>query len=77
MIAAVYDNPERRTYMDYSISFMKDPVSVFVLKGKAFPFRRWEDLIGKRGCTPLGESFGKDFDRFIEQKLTMERSLIV
>jgi len=74
VIAAAYDNPERRTYMDYTIPFMKDPVSVFVLKGKAFPFRRWEDLIGKRGNTSLGESYGKDFDRFIEQKLTMDRT---
>lgn len=77
VIAAAYINPERQTYMDYSIPFMKDPVSVFVLKGKAFPFRRWEDLIGKRGNTSIGESYGKDFDQFIKQKLTMERTPMI
>jgi len=73
MISSAYVNPERQTYMDYTITFMKDPVSVFVWKGKTFPFSRWEDLIGKQGNTVRGESYGKEFDQFIEQKLTVQR----
>ncbi|MCP4105164.1 MAG: transporter substrate-binding domain-containing protein [Desulfobacteraceae bacterium] len=74
VITSAYTNPERQTYMDYTIPFMKDPVSVFVMKGNIFPFNRWEDLIGKRGNTVLGESYGKEFDQFIEQKLQVERT---
>ena len=44
MIVASYINRERQTYMDYTIPFLKDPVSVFVWKGKTFTFNRWEDL---------------------------------
>ncbi len=73
MILAAYINPERKKYMEYSIPFMKDPVSVFVLKGNTFPFHHWEDLIGRKGNTVRGESYGKEFDLFIEQHLQVER----
>lgn len=74
VITAAYINPERQNYMVYTIPFMKDPVSVFVIKRKTFPFDKWEDLIGKRGNTALGESYGKAFDLFIEQKLMVEKT---
>lgn len=74
VIAAAYHNPTRQQYMDYTIAFMEDPVSVFVLEEKSFPFNKWEDLIGKTGNTALGESYGKKFDQFIKQKLTVERT---
>ena len=73
VIAAAYKNPERETFMDYTLPFMKDPVVVFVWKGKSFPFNRWEDLIGKQGGTNIGESYEKEFDRFMDQKLTMTK----
>ncbi len=74
VIISAYSNPERRAYMDYTIPFIKDPVSIFVLKGNKFPFNQWEDLIGKRGNTVLGESFGKEFDQFMKQNLSVERT---
>jgi polar amino acid transport system substrate-binding protein len=47
---------------------------VMVAKGKAFPFRGRQDLIGKKGVTNAGESYGSEFDSFIAQKLTVSRS---
>jgi polar amino acid transport system substrate-binding protein len=73
VIVAAYVNPERLAYMDYTVPFMKDPVVAFVWKGKAFPFRKWDDLAGKLGTTNLGESYEEAFDKFAEQKLNIER----
>ena len=33
-----------------------------------------DDLIGKKGVTNKGESYGNDFDAFIKDKLTVERT---
>ncbi|MCP3943796.1 MAG: amino acid ABC transporter substrate-binding protein [Desulfobacteraceae bacterium] len=73
VIAAAYINEERKTYMDYTVPFIKDPVVIFVLKDKVFPFEKWDDLIGKTGTTNLGESYGEAFDQFIKTKLSMNR----
>lgn len=73
VIVSAYVNEERKRYLDYTVSFMEDPSVVFVWKGKAFPFRNWEDLVGRRGTTNTGESFGEAFDRFAEQRLALER----
>ncbi|WP_027709458.1 substrate-binding periplasmic protein [Zooshikella ganghwensis] len=72
MIAGVYLNEHRTAYLDYAEWFMTDPVVIFVKKGNAFPYRQWKDLIGRKGSTNLGESFGEAFDRFIEKYLYME-----
>ncbi len=53
---------------------MYDPVGVLVLKDKTFPFKDKEDLIGKKGVTNQGESYGTEFDAFIKDKLTVARS---
>ena len=73
MISSAYINPERKTYLDFTIPFMVDPVSVFVKKGKPFPFNKWTDLIKKKGNTVRGESYGDEFDEFIEDKLDVDR----
>lgn len=73
IIVAAYKNPERETFLDYSIPFMSDPVVIFVLSDKVFPFDTWKDLIGKRGNTNIGESYGEKFDRYIEKHLIVER----
>ncbi|MCF6248407.1 MAG: transporter substrate-binding domain-containing protein [Desulfobacula sp.] len=73
VIISAYKNPYRLTYMDYTVSFMTDPVVVFVKKGNKFAYTQWEDLVGKIGNTNIGESYGSAFDRFIINRLTVER----
>jgi polar amino acid transport system substrate-binding protein len=75
LIFGIYYNDERATYLDYvKPAFMFDPVVVFVAKGKGFPFKGQDDLIGKKGVTNQGESYGTDFDAFIKNKLTVARA---
>jgi polar amino acid transport system substrate-binding protein len=75
MIVGVYYNDERAQYLDYvQPAFVFDPVVVFVAKDKAFTYTGQDDLIGKKGATNKGESYGNEFDAFIKDKLTVERT---
>jgi polar amino acid transport system substrate-binding protein len=75
MIFGIYYNDERATYLDYvQPAFMFDDVAIFVVKGKEFPFKGQDDLIGKKGLTNKGESYGNDFDAFIKDKLDVTRT---
>ena len=46
----------------------------FVAKGKEFPFTDKNDLIGKKGVTNVGESYGNEFDAFMKEKLDVARA---
>ncbi len=72
MILSAYKNDERATYMDYSMPYMPQPTVIIVAKGREFPFGRWESLIGKRGVSNIGESYGQEFDTFIKEKLKVQ-----
>ena len=75
MIYGIYYNDERAKYLDYvQPAFMFDDVAIFVPKGKAFPFTGKEDLIGKKGVTNQGESYGTEFDAFMKEKLDVARA---
>ena len=75
MIFGIYHNDERAAYLDYvQPAFMFDEVVIFVPKGKTFPFKGEDDLIGKKGVTNQGESYGTEFDAFIKDKLDVARS---
>jgi polar amino acid transport system substrate-binding protein len=75
IIFGIYFNDERASYLEYvRPAFLIDPVVVMVPKGKGFAFRGREDLVGKRGVTNAGESYGSEFDSFMAQKLTVARS---
>jgi polar amino acid transport system substrate-binding protein len=75
IIFGIYFNNERATYLDYvRPAFMIDPVVAMVAKGKAFPYKGQDDLIGKKGVTNEGESYGVEFDAFIAEHLTVARS---
>lgn len=69
LIVAAYKTPERETYMDYSIPYTIDPVSLFVKKGNDFPFENWDELINKKGVVTKGDSYGEAFDKFIAEEL--------
>ncbi len=74
MIFGVYYNDERAQYLDYvQPAFMFDDVAIFVAKGKSFPFTGQDDLIGKKGVTNEGESYGNEFDTFMKAKLDVAR----
>jgi polar amino acid transport system substrate-binding protein len=53
---------------------MIDPVVVMVRKGHGFPFSKWDDLVGKKGVTNQGESFGSKFDQFMARRLAVYRA---
>ena len=75
MIFGIYFNDERAQYLEYvQPAFMYDDVGVFVLKGKGFEFKGQDDLIGKKGVTNEGESYGNDFDAFMKAKLDVTRT---
>jgi polar amino acid transport system substrate-binding protein len=75
MIFGIYYNDERAKYLDYvQPPFLYDDVAIFVAKGKAFPFKGQDDLIGKKGVTNKGESYGDDFDAFMKEKLDVTRT---
>ena len=75
MIFGIYYNDDRAQYLDYvQPAFMYDDVAVFVAKGKSFPFTGRDDLIGKKGVTNQGESYGNDFDAFMKEKLDVARA---
>jgi len=72
MIVSAYKNDDRAAYMEYSLPYLPQPTVIVVLKGKEFPFGRWESLIGKRGVSNIGESYGQQFDTFIKNKLSVQ-----
>lgn len=75
IIFGIYFNQNRATYLDYvRPAFMIDPVVVMVRKGEAFRFNTREDLVGKKGVTNEGESYGSDFDKFMNERLTVARA---
>lgn len=69
MIVSAYKNDRRAGYMDFSIPYLPQPTVIVVEQGKEFPFGRWESLIGKKGVSNIGESYGQEFDTFIKEKL--------
>ena len=75
MIVGVYHNSDRAKYLDYvQPAFIYDPVVVFVSKAKKFSYKGQDDLIGKKGATNKGESYGTEFDAFMKDKLDVKRT---
>jgi polar amino acid transport system substrate-binding protein len=75
MIFGIYYNDVRAEYLDYvQPAFVYDPVVVFVAKGKEFTYKGQDDLVGKKGVTNQGESYGTEFDAFIKDKLDVARA---
>jgi polar amino acid transport system substrate-binding protein len=75
IIFGIYFNDQRATYIDYvQPPFMIDPVVAMAPKGEAFAFSGRDDLVGKKGITNEGESYGVEFDDFMAKKLEVARS---
>jgi polar amino acid transport system substrate-binding protein len=73
MLAGIYRNSERETYLVFSESFFDDPTSVFVKKDRNIAVSNKQDLIGLRGVTLFGDSYGEQLDHFIVDHLRMVR----
>jgi polar amino acid transport system substrate-binding protein len=73
LIAGVYHKREREVYLAYSTPIFEDPTSIFVNKENPLAISDQQDLIGLRGVTLFGDSFGDSLDRFIEDYLRMVR----
>lgn len=70
MIAGAFITSERIQYMDYLLPpFINLAASIWVPKDKAFEYRHWPDLQGRRGGTLINNSFGQGFDRYAEDNL--------
>ncbi len=74
IIFGIYFNDDRAGYMHYiEPAYMLDPVVLMVPKGKSFNFSEWSDLVGKKGVTNHGESYGPKFDAYMAEKLDVIR----
>jgi polar amino acid transport system substrate-binding protein len=74
LIVGIYKTEERLEYLVYPQEpYVEEPVTLFVRKDSNFKLNNWKDLIGKKGGTVMGESFGGAFDQFAEQNLNIQR----
>ena len=69
LIVSAYKNKEREEYLLFSDPYLSQPTVILVEKGKEFAFTSWDSLIGKKGVSNRGESYGQEFDQFIMDKL--------
>lgn len=68
LVAGIYKNEDRKKYLDFvDTPFMDNASVIFVKKGNAFAFNKWEDLKGRKGGGILGDKFRPDFDDFLEK----------
>ena len=66
LIAGIYKNKEREKYLDYiPTPFMPNPVVIYVKKGNAFPFKKWDDLKGRKGGAIIADKFMPEFEKFL------------
>jgi|GEM_PF-2103729 len=70
-IFSAFQNEKRDAYLNFSIPYLPEPSVVVVKKGNEFRFSHWDALKSKKGVAPSGESFGQEFDAYIEKNLDM------
>lgn len=73
LVVSLKRTPEREAYLAFtSAPSFPNPMAVFVARARPLRFDSPEDLVGKRGGRSAGDRFGDVFDRFAEQRLTLE-----
>ena len=73
LIAGAFYTLPRRLYMSYiQTPFYQTRSAVWTRENKALAYTKWADLVGRNGITVVNNSFGEEFDRFAEQRLTMQ-----
>jgi polar amino acid transport system substrate-binding protein len=74
VIAGLYFTSERAEFLEYcKPHYAVSEVVVIVAKGKVFSFNKWDDLVGLKGGSLVGDSFGEEFDKFLTEKLNIEK----
>ena len=75
LLLSLRKTPEREAYLLFSHQpIFANPIAIFRLKGKQASVADWQTLVGLRGGVSRGDSFGKKFDLFLQQKLTVEEA---
>ena len=64
LMPVIFYTPEREKSMAFSIPYVEVPTVVFVAKGKIFPFKQLEDLVGRRGLFIRNDSISPEFHSF-------------
>lgn len=74
LIAGAFFTLPRTEYMDYVYPPFRETRSVVLVRErKPFKYQHREDLIGRSGLTVVNNSFGEEFDRFMRERLKMDR----
>ncbi len=73
MLVAAYKTTARLEYYDYTEAYVMDPLALFVRRGHEFTFAKYEDLLGKKGVGTVGDSYGQEFDNYINTRLDFKR----
>lgn len=74
LIAGAFFTLPRTEYMDYVYPPFRETRSVVLVRdSRPFKYQRREDLIGRSGLTVVNNSFGEEFDRFMRDRLKMDR----
>jgi len=69
VLVAAYKTTAREEYMVYCDTYITDPLVLFVRKGQEFPFSKYQDLVDKTGVGTVGDSYGQNFDNYIQAHL--------
>lgn len=73
LVAGAFHTLPRRLYMSYFPQpFYQTRSVVWSREGKLANYSKWQDLTGLNGITVVNNSFGEEFDRFAEQRLTIQ-----
>lgn len=67
MIVVIFKTEERSSFMEFSVPYATGPTSVFVPRGRTFPFNGVEDLKGHWGLMMRGDSISDEFTDFENQ----------
>lgn len=70
LLTGAYITEERKKFATYvKTPIIEDPLVIFVWRGNEFHLEEWDDLIGKRMGSTLGDSKGEKFDRFLAERM--------
>lgn len=75
LVLSLRKTPARSAYLTFTRhrSF-PNPIVVFVRGDRAFQFRKWSDLKGRKGGINLGDWFGGGFDEYWRKELTIQET---
>jgi len=74
LVAALYWTKQRNKIYTYTKPYLVNEARAFVLKDKKFKLEKLEDLVGLRGGTPFGGTYGDKFDSFAKKNLNLRHT---